>query len=181
MKFEKNSFAKFFLFLTIQAFIINPIYAAFQDGINSELLEKAENYYYDGDFDNAIKSANQFISQAKLSKEDKKNAYILLVHIFLAKSDATSAKKVLESIFNIDPGYTPTLEEETPKYVTFVTEIKKQYMAKKVKPKKQEIDWALWGGAGAGATLLIILLASGGSDNDSSSPPLSLPPDFPDN
>jgi len=170
----------FFLYLTIQAFIINPVYAAFQDAIDSKLFEQAENFYYDGDFDKAIQSANQFLSQSNLIKEDKKNAYILLVHIFLAKSDAASAKKVVESILDIDSGYTATLEEETPKYVTFVSEVKKQYLAKKQKPQKNEIDWVMWGSAGAGATLLIILLASGGSDNGASNKPLSLPPAFPE-
>jgi len=180
MKNGKTYYAILFLFLTLQAFIINPLYAAMQDD-NHELLQKAEDYYYDGDFDNAIKSANQYLSQANLGKEDKKEAYILLVHIFLAKSDATSAKKVVESILNIDPAYAPTLEEETPKYVTFVTEVKKQYEVKQVKKQKKGIDWLVWGGAGAGATLLIILLASSGSDKGSSDTPLSSPPEFPDN
>lgn len=176
---KQKLFALLFLFLVIHLFVLNPVYAAFQNIPDEELLEQAENYYYDGDFNSAIKLTNQFLSQAKLTKENKRNAYILLVHIFLAKNDATSAKKVVESILTIDPAYTPTLEEETPKYVTFVTEVKKQYMAKKVKPKREEIDWVLWGSAGAGATLLIILLASGGSDGGSGSKTLTTPPEFP--
>ena len=180
MKNGKTYYAFLFLFLTVQAFIINPLYAAMQDDVDRSLLQKAENYYYDGDFDNAIKSANQFLSQSHLSKDDKKEASILLVHIFLAKSDAASAKKVVESILGSDPAYTPTLEEETPKYVTFVTEVKKQYEAKQVKTEKKGIDWLVWGGAGAGATLLIILLASGGAEG-SSEKKLNSPPQFPDN
>ena len=183
MTLHKKNIAIFFLFLSLQAFIIDPVHAALQDGVKMELLKEAESYYYDGDFDNAIKSTNQFISQENLTKENKKEAYILLVHIFLAKSDATSARKVVESIFVIDPAYGPTLEEETPKYVTFVSEIKKQYLAKQVKPKEKEIDWVLWGGAGAGATLLIIILASSGGDNGSKPPVdkvLGGPPAFPE-
>jgi len=179
MKDRRNNIAIIFLFLALQAFIINPVKANLQNKVDRELLQKAESYYYDGDFDNAIKMANKFISQDSLSIEDRKDAYILLVHIFLAKSDATSARKVVEHIFAIDPAYEPTLEEETPKYVTFVGEIKKQYMARQVKTEKQEINWLLWGGAGVGATLLIILLASGNGGGDPTDP-LPAPPEFPE-
>jgi tetratricopeptide (TPR) repeat protein len=178
MKTQKNNFAIFCLFLAVQAFLINPVRANLQNRVDRELFKKAENYYFNGDFDNAIKMANQFISQDNLSIEDRKDAYILLVHIFLAKSDATSARKVVEHILVIDPTYAPTLEEETPKYVTFVSEIKKQYMARQVKTDKQEVNWLLWGGAGVGATLLIILLASG--DGRNPHPVLPLPPKLPE-
>ena len=179
MRAQNNNYAIIFLILALQAFVVNPVKANLQNTIDRGLLKKAESYYYNGDFDNAIKTANQFISQDKLSLADKKDAYILLVHIFLAKSDATSARKVVEHIFAIDPAYQPTLEEETPKYVTFVSEIKKQYMSKQVKSEKKGIDWVLWGGAGVGATLLIILLASGGDDGGDSSNPLPKPPVLP--
>lgn len=176
---HKNKWAILFLFLAFHSFILSHAYAAFQTAGDGELLEKAENFYYDGDFDNAIKSINQYLSQASLSKEDKMNAYKLLTHIFLAKNDAPSAKKVVELILDIEPAYAPTLEEETPKYVTFVTEVKKQYVLKKVKPQSKKINWLVWGGAGAAAaTLLVILVASGGSDG-SGNKPLPLPPDLP--
>jgi tetratricopeptide (TPR) repeat protein len=181
MILKKKNIAIFFLVLSVQAFVINPVYGALQDGAKRELLKEAESQYYNGDFDNAIKSTNQFLSQENLSNDYKKDAYVLLAHIYLAKSDAASARKVIESIFNIDPAYGPTLEEETPKYVTFVSEIKKQYLAKQVKPKEKEIDWVLWGSAGAGAALLIILLATGGDDKGSGVKPLSNPPPFPEN
>lgn len=175
---HKTKLAILFLFLAFHSFIFSPAYAAFQTAVDGELLEKAENFYYDGDFDNAIKAANQYLSQANLSKPDKMNAFKLLTHIFLAKNDAPSAKKVVELILDIEPSYAPTLEEETPKYVTFVTEVKKQYTVKKVKPQSKKINWLVWGGAGAAATLLVILVAGGGSDG-SGNKPLPLPPDLP--
>jgi hypothetical protein len=177
---KQKTFALLFLFLFCHLVMINPVFAALQSTPDEELLEKAESNYYDGDFENAIKFANKYLSQANLNKENKENAYILLVHIFLAKNDAPSATKVVESILNIDPEYMPTLEQETPKFVTFVSEVHKQYLAKKVTPKKEKTDWVLWGGAGAAATLLLILVASGGDEGGSKAKPLSLPPDLPE-
>ena len=147
--------------------------------IQNQLYE-AEEYYFNGEFQKAIVLLDQILEESTLSKTEQVKAYIILTRIYVAKDDLNSAKDNIRKILEIEPNYQPTIEQETPVYVTLVSEVKKEESNKKSVPTHSGLKkWLLLGAGGAAVATVIVLVASCGNEKGNESNPLPEPPDFP--
>jgi hypothetical protein len=145
-----------------------------------EKLASAEEQYYEGLFTEAVTIINECLLNEGIQKQEQITAYTLLANIRLAQENREAAEAGIRKLLEINPGYMPTIEEETPQYVALVTEVKTKI--KQEQPKKKK--W-LWIGAGATtvvavATYFIIQGSSNGSQEEGGDLPLALPPAWPE-
>lgn len=153
-----------------------------------KILNKAEEFYYNAKFDNAIDLIRQCIKDPNLTKENRLRAYRLLTRIFLAKNEKDKAEKVARKMLKIDPGYKPTIEKEKPDYIKLINDLKAQQApiktpAKKSSEKKKNSKKWYWIGAGAVVVLgtTAIIISSGGNNDNNQNNTLPDPPQFPTN
>jgi len=172
------------IYLPLLDFGINPsgvLYAAVS-GICAEQLNKAEELYYNGEFDSALMLTNQCLQDSSLISENKMKAYIIRARIYLSKNESDSARLNINKILDLNPDYQPTLEQEKPQYVHLVMEIKIERAYAEQKSGRKGVGKWVWIGAGTVATAAIItLIASGsGAAKDHTKNSLAEPPPFPE-
>jgi hypothetical protein len=148
----------------------------------SESLDQAEELYYDGEFDQTIEIVNQCLQKVSLIKDDQIRSYTILARTYLAKQDTILTKDNIRIILKIDPTYQPTIEQETPKYVNLVAEVRaEQDQLTAAEAGTGISSWLLIGAGSAAAIAIIAIVASGGSDEkEIQNTSLPKPPDFPE-
>ncbi len=173
-------------FFHLQVIFLNPqgnsaLYASDQSGCRDR-LDQAEEFYYDGDFNKSIEIINQCLQEQSISNNDRNRAYTILVRIYLAKEDIQTAKENVRKILKLEPEYQPTIEQETPKFVNFVAEVKKEQEQLAATEAASGISsWLLIGAGGVAAVAIIAIVASGsGDEQGTQNTSLPKPPDFPE-
>ncbi|MBN2426078.1 MAG: hypothetical protein JXR46_16895 [Calditrichaceae bacterium] len=172
-------------FLWLQIFSLFPALYAQDDEACAQKLALAEEQYYAGDFDAAIETAKECLKTKDLSEDLKIQVFSLLAKSFMAKDDMDTAKKLILRILEFKPDYHPTIEQETPRYVSLVEE------ARDMKPESAPVVekqsgtskkwWWIGGGAVAVTAVMAVILSGGGDDEKKGEQPLPGPPDYPDN
>ncbi len=153
---------------------------AAENQLSTKQINEAEESYYNGEFEKAIELVNLSLSDPQLQKPDQVKAYTILARIYVAKDELNPAKENIRKILRIDPNYQPTIEQETPIFVSLVSQVKKEESNKKAVPAKSGMKkWLLLGAGGAAAAAVIVLVANGGKEKGSESNPLPEPPSFP--
>ncbi len=157
------------------------LYASDQSGC-SDRLDQAEEYYYDGDFDKTIEIVNQCLQEQSISNNDRTRAYTILARTYLAKEDIQTAKENVRIILKLKPEYQPTIEQETPKFVNLVAEVRKEQEQLAATEAASGISSWLLIGAGSVAAVAIIAIVTSGSGDEQGTQNTSLPkpPDFPE-
>jgi hypothetical protein len=143
-----------------------------------ENLKQAEESYFTGNFEQATKLINNCLRETGISDEHREKAYIILTRISLAEGDIQTSRQYIEIILKINPGYQPTIEEETPKFVNLVSEIKAA-IGKTKSDKSGFNKWILIGAGGVATTAIILLVTAKGGNNDIQDNKLAEPPPFP--
>jgi hypothetical protein len=173
--------------LSLQVFSMIPgdKFVLLADDQNScaEKLEKAEEHYYDGEFDQTLQLVNQCLQNQSLPKVEQIRSYTILAKTYLAKNDTVRTKDNVRIILKLDPNYQPTIEEETPRYVALVESVKKEEKHTLLAEESSGISpWWYIGAGGVAAVAIIALVASwnSGSDNQKTDTSLPDPPDFPE-
>jgi len=118
------------------------------------------------------------LRETGISDEHRAKAYIILTRISLAEGDIPTSRQYIEIILKINPGYQPTIEEETPKFVNLVSEIKAAIGETK-SDKSGFNKWILIGAGGVATTAIILLVTAKGGNNDIQDNKLAEPPPFP--
>ena len=150
-------------------------------------LDQAEEFYFNGEFDQAITIIEDCLSKNSPDQSVLIRAYTLLVRIHLIRGNLIAAEEKINFILNLDPSYAPSIEEETPKFVSLVAEVREKTAEKgrasgRVQADSSGISPWIWIGTG-GAVLAILALIS--SDNGGTPIPpvkdqtLPAPPAFP--
>lgn len=140
-------------------------------------LTQAEQSYYKGNFDETIELVKECLKDSTLVEPDRLKGYSLLARTFLAKGNKETAGEVVKKILNIDESYQPTIEQETPRYVNFVAEVRKDFVKQTTAPVKSSYkNWVWIGGGSVLAITAIAIIASGGGSDEKSLPK---PPGFP--
>lgn len=157
------------------------LYASDQSGC-SERLDQAEEFYYDGDFDKTIEIVNQCLQEQSISNNDRTRAHTLLARTYLAKENIQTAKENVRIILKLEPEYQPTIEQETPKFVNLVTEVRKEQEQLAATEAASGISsWLLIGAGSVAAVAIIAIVASGsGDEKGTQNTSLPKPPDFPE-
>ena len=148
----------------------------------SERLDQAEEYYYDGEFDKTIEIVNKCLQKQSLSKNEQVRSYSILAKTYLAKENIKRTKENVRLILRLEPTYQPTIEQETPKYVNLVAEIRKEQEQLAAAESGTGISsWLLIGAGGVAAVAIIAIVASGSGDEQGvQNTSLPKPPDFPE-
>jgi hypothetical protein len=176
-------------FLYLQVMI--PVFSGYHTLIAAQTqtcantLDQAEENYYEGKFDQAMSLVLECL-KTTTDNTVKVRAYTIMLRTFIAKDNITSAKEIVHKILDINANYTPTIEQERPRLVNLVAEVKKERQISRMKFEKKESGgntW-LWIGAGGAAVIAaVVLLASGGGNGDEEPTEqdntLPTPPSFP--
>jgi hypothetical protein len=168
---------------SLSAFLFSPFVVTAQETTVQSVQDKltaAEELYYEGLFNGAITLIDECLLSKSIQLQEQKNAYKLLANIRLAQENRKAAEAGIRKLLILDPEYTPTLEQETPQFVSLISEVKAKI--EQEKPKKK--TW-LWIGAGATAvvavaTYFIIQGHENGEQPPEQDRPLALPPDWPE-
>lgn len=147
----------------------------------ADRLDQAEEFYYDGEFDKTIEIVNKCLQDQSLSKIEQIRSYTILARTYLAKGNNQRTKENVQIILRLEPTYQPTIEQETPKYVNLVAEVKREQEQLAVAEDSTGISSWVWIGAGSVAAVAIIaIVASGNEDASAQEATLPKPPDFPE-
>lgn len=186
-----SNIRKFFIIKLTISFLFLQFYGSFVN-ISSDLyaqtnqscsdnLEKAEDAYYDGEFGESIKLIGTCLKQLNITKEQKSYAYTILTRNFIAMDQIEKAKEYINKNLDINPDYSPTIEQETPAYVNLVVqEREKRKKVVEVVEAAGISSWIWIGAGGVVATAAVIAIMSSGDENkDKDKNPLPEPPEFP--
>ena len=144
-----------------------------------ENLEKADDAYYDSEFDEALRLIGLCLNQSDISNIHRSLAYTVFARTLMAMGESEKAKDYIGKILEINPDYEPTIEEETPKYVNMVSLVRKKIEQQKQIEEESGISSWVWIGAGGvvAAVTVIALISSG--EEEKKDDPLPEPPEFP--
>jgi len=153
----------------------------------SDQLDLAEENYYEGKLDETIELIMQCLKNKSVDNTVKVRAYTILLRTFLAKDNIESAKEIIHKILIVDGNYQPSLEQERPRLVNLVAEVKKEHEKNQEKEnisdKQTESGINKWLWIGAGGVVVagvIAVIASSGSDtSEEQKKDLPAPPAFP--
>jgi tetratricopeptide (TPR) repeat protein len=152
----------------------------------SALMDQAEELYYAGNLDRSIELVDSCLKNNSPDESERARAYKILIRIYLAKNEAATAKEFVNSILELDPDYQPTIEEETPKFVNLVDEVRTERLNLQLIPvtsaDSSGISPWLWIGAGSAAIITIIAIISAkpaAETVETAVKPLPEPPAYP--
>jgi len=173
-------FKLIFLLLILQ-FTVDSVIIAQNSQTCDAILKSADDAYFESRFDDVLKLIKQCLSQTDISKDHRLQAYTILSRTMVAMDQMDKAKNYINKILEKNPEYSPTIEQETPKYVSLVKLIREEKEKKIQKTEESGISSWLWIGAGGVvATAAIIAIAVSGNDKkDSKKNSLPKPPEFP--
>lgn len=161
--------------------------AQVQDQVKcEEEINKAQKEYYNGRFDEAIDLIKNCLKKGGLTESEREKAYKLLAQTLIAKGFTSQAKEVIKRILEINPKYNPTIEQEPPKFVKVVSEVKNEAQIQKIKNKKAKKTngkkWLWIGASGVVIASVTAIIIAGGSKSSSEKKDqtLSSPPDWPE-
>jgi hypothetical protein len=154
-----------------------------QEGCD-QYISSAEEKYYSGKFDEAIEFIKLCLKQPNRSADTEFKALKILCQAYLAKDFRDAAREVAKKLIDINPDYSPTIEQEPPPFIVLINEVRsarapagKTAQSVGFFEKNKSLLWIVGGGA-----LLIGLTAilAAGADEKKNNEPLSNPPDWPD-
>jgi len=146
-------------------------------------LNQAENNYYEGNFDETISLIRECLKNPELKQPEKIRAYKILSRTLLAQDNINATKEIINKIIDLEPEFSPTIEEETPQFVTIINEVKLERM--QLTPKQNEgassSSWLWYALGGAAATAIVVAIIIDGGDDKPvvESENLPEPPNFP--
>jgi tetratricopeptide (TPR) repeat protein len=182
----KNRFFNTFiivLFLWLQFF--SPIIEIYATDTNTNAqeedsckknLEDAQNQYFLGNFEKAIELAKQCVQKRSITNTDRGNAYKILAQAYWALNDSSRAFTIVEQLLKLWPDYNPTIEDEPPKFIELIAEVRASAPSRKPEKSKK---WFLLGTGGAILVGTAIILLTAKKDNGPPDP-LPRPPKWPD-
>ena len=148
-----------------------------------QLLDTAEEYYFEDNMDRAIELVLECLSQPGVKDNLRVRAYTILARIYLVREEPAKTKEMIRKILGLDPSYQPTIEQETPRYVSLVHEVRKTWQPSVEDDTILGLSPWVWVGAGVAATTAIVVIVVSGSSSDTQGPAakaLPKPPDFPE-
>ena len=147
-----------------------------------ENLDKAEDAYYDSDYNTCLELIRICLKESDISDEQRLRAYTILTRTFIALEQIEKAKEYIYKILEINPEYLPTIEEETPTYVNTVLIVKTEKQKKAIAEEESSgLGTWLWVGVGGVVTTaaIIVIASTGEEKKETKEQALPLPPQFP--
>ena len=93
----------------------------------SKVLNEAQKYYWNAEFDNALKLISSYLSQCiKRKIQPEKSAFILLPQIYIKKNDYVRARNAIGWLLKIDPKFTPNPNDYPIHFVDLVKRVKRK-------------------------------------------------------
>ena len=173
---------KIIILSCLWSYSIFPVAQAVAQDSCTELLQQAEQNYYEGNFDVSISFVRECLKTGNQTQDEKIWAYKILAQTYLAKNNPDAARQIIKKILEIQPDYAPTIAENPPPYVDMVNSLKQEQAVLQEDAQTDDTKW-LWIGAGGVAVIgIITIIALSGKDDGPEQPkPLPLPPSFPAN
>ncbi len=147
--------------LLIFQLIFLPIHDSLsaQSVSDEKTIDQARKSYYEGNFDQAIVLIKNCLKEAQLDSTNLQEAYIILAQAYLAKNFNEASREVVIKLLELNPHYSPTIEQEPPPFVSLVEQVKLEKSPAAASESGNESKW-LWIGAGGalviGAATFII-------------------------
>jgi hypothetical protein len=182
---NQSEYYRIFVFWLIASLIFTPVFSLKEVNLQAadqtscaNHIKVAEESYYAGDFERATEFVNLCLREPGVSDDYQIKAYTILTRIALAEDAQPKARTYIEIILKIDPEYAPTIEQETPKYVNLVAEIRAS-LSEDATDNDGFNKWILVGAGGVATTAIILLVAAKGGEKDNGTEILPEPPAFP--
>jgi len=148
------------------------------------LLQKAEEKYNTGKFDETIELITKCLDSTDIGPDSKMKAYRLLGLTYLAKDYLVEAKIAINKLLELVPNYQTDPVQDPPPYINLVEELRGQVIiadddhSKKPEEKSNSL-WYYIGGGVAAVVLGIVLLGGSSEDKGNETQPvLPDPPEF---
>ena len=164
----------------IWTYTLFPVTEALAQDSCTDNLNQAEQYYYEGKFDESISLIRTCLQAGNLTQTELIKAYKIWAQTYLAKNNPDAARQIVKKILETEPDYAPTIADDPPPYVELVNSLKQEQAIQKSDAQAADKKW-LWIGAGGVAIIgIITLIALSGSEEEPKSPePLATPPPWP--
>ncbi|TFG99004.1 MAG: hypothetical protein E4H13_09305 [Calditrichales bacterium] len=140
-----------------------------QDIDIEKTIKDADQKYTEGRFDETIALLTVVVESAKVTSEQKQQAYRLMGLTYIAKDYLTEAKKSIENLLKLVPNYKPDPIYDPPPFINLVEQVQSETVAKKASLADKESDNKMWwyiGGGVAAVGILAVILASSSSDEE---------------
>lgn len=89
-------------------------------------LQRAENSYQSGEFDNAIDRLTTCIEAGRFSDEERRQAYRLIGLSYIGKDREADARAAVAALLDVAPNYEPDPAIDPPPFVRMVSEMRRR-------------------------------------------------------
>ena len=157
-----------------------------------QALDRANGYYYNARFEEAIGLLKQCLDQGAFSQEEQRQAYTLLSMACFANRQEADARQAIQILLSLNPDYNPDPVSVQPSYRALVEDVRSErspgLQAAPPAPaaplsltttttgapqsRRGLSKWIYFGGGAVLTSVAILLLSSG----DGSNPPPGPPP-----
>jgi hypothetical protein len=181
MKYKSTSVLNIILpiFLIITFIVPDKLLKAQQTEC-SKILDKAQNLYLEGKFDESVNLIQSCTASKQLTKAEKRQVYKIMSQIELARGDQDKAKENIRLLLQIDPDFQPTIEQETPTYVQLVESVRQEIITEKnnvvVKQESRTRSISKWWYYSAGVVVVGTAYILFNGDDKKKDKPLDTPP-----
>ena len=181
MKYNSTSVLKIILpFFLIITFIGADKLLLAQQTECSRILDKAQNLYLEGKFDESVNLIQSCTASKQLTKAERQQAYKIMSQVELARGDQDKAKQNIRLLLQENPDFQPTIEQETPTYVQLVESVRQEIITEKnnvvVKQESRTRSISKWWYYSAGVVVAGTAYILFNGDDKKKDKPLKLPP-----
>lgn len=144
----------------------------------SKILNKAQNLYFEGKFDESVNLIQSCMASEELTKVERRQAYKIMSKVEFARGDQDKAKGNIRLLLQIDPDFKPTIEQETPTYVQLVESVRQEIITEKnnVVVKRESKGISKWWYYSAGAVVAGTAYILFNGNDKKKDKPLDTPP-----
>lgn len=150
-----------------------------------KILDQAQRLYYEGHFTEAVNLVKSCLTDSKITKSERINAYKILSQVAMALDNFEQAKEIIRQMLKLDPEYQPTIEEEPPRFIELVETVRMESSTAAAKSTLEKQDskipgWFYYTVAGvAVATGTYFFMTNGDQSAKKKDKILDSPPDWP--
>lgn len=155
-----------------------------KDPNRQKILDQAQRLYYEGQFTEAVNLVRSCLTDEAISTAERIRAYKILSQVAMARDNDEQAREIIRQIIKLDPEYRPTIDEEPPRFVKMVEEVRQGDITPQAKSEVKEAksglpSWLYYTAAGAAVLTGTLIYIVNGENGSKKNKPLDLPPDWP--
>ncbi len=172
-RYDYTTPLKTVLWIVFISGVLFPLFSQTSQDDCQQQLAESQKMFYEGRFDAAMDLVNHCL-ETSIPREQRIDAYRLLVEIYLGKSYRDNAKKTARELLELSPNFETNQETHSPALMELLAEVRREMEIEEAKKtealppptsqKKSIKKWLYIGGGAVVTGVVLAVLLNGGEE-----------------